>query len=422
MEFSVCFLGIDQAPVKLAYIDPGTGTLLLSMLIGAVSVLIYRFRNSLLKMKYSFHLNGVKEEEGFPIAVFSDDKRYWTTFKPICDEFEKRGQKVIYLTQSKDDPAFDQEYSHVKCEYIGRGQSAFAKLNFLKADIVLSTTPSLDVYQWKRSKDVKYYVHVLHAANDVTCYRMFGIDYYDAIILSGAFQIDQIRKLEKLRGLKEKELPVLGLPYLDEMKKQKNFRERVHEKKTVLLAPSWGKNGILSKYGSRMIDALLSSGYHVVIRPHPQSFVSEAEMIDELMSRYPESDQLEWNRDNDNFDVLSRSDILISDFSGVIFDFSLVFDRPIIYALDSFDDSVYDAWWLKEDLWTIKILPKLGIQLKDENIADIAVTIGECIDSDALKKTRREVREECWANCGESASLIADYLLQKQKELSENNR
>ena len=28
-------------------------------------------------------------------------------------------------------------------------------------------------------------MHIPHAANDITLYRMFGIDYYDAIMLSG---------------------------------------------------------------------------------------------------------------------------------------------------------------------------------------------------------------------------------------------
>ena len=49
---------------------------------------------------------------------------------------------------------------------------------------------------------------------------------------------------------------------------------------------------------------------------------SEKEMLDSLMSKYPD---LEWNFDNDNFDILNRADLLISDFSGVIFDFALVF-------------------------------------------------------------------------------------------------
>ena len=53
-------------------------------------------------------------------------------------------------------------------------------------------------------------------------------------------------------------------------------------------------------------------------------------MLKEIQAQYPDSAQLEWNRDTDNYEVLKRADILISDFSGVIFDFALVYDKPVI--------------------------------------------------------------------------------------------
>jgi CDP-glycerol glycerophosphotransferase (TagB/SpsB family) len=114
-----------------------------------------------------------------------------------------------------------------------------------------------------------------------------------------------------------------------------------------------------------MIRTLLDTGYHIIVRPHPQSYSSEKEMLENLQAKFPNSEQLEWNRDNDNFEVLRRSDIMISDFSGVVFDFALVFDRPVIYADVSFDKGVYDASWLEEELWTYEILPKIGVQLTE---------------------------------------------------------
>ena len=95
------------------------------------------------------------------------------------------------MTASHDDPALVKNYEHVKCMFIGEGNKAYAKLNMLKADIVLSSTPGLDVYQWKRSRDVKYYVHILHAVSDASMYRMFGIDYYDSILLTGSYQAEE---------------------------------------------------------------------------------------------------------------------------------------------------------------------------------------------------------------------------------------
>ena len=109
----------------------------------------------------------------------------------------------------------------------------------------------------------------------------------------------------------------------------------------------------------------------MIVRPHPQSFQSETEMIEELMKKYPESDKLEWNRDRDNFDVLNRSDILVSDFSGVVFDFTLIFDKPMIYTDPDFDLAPYDAWWLDRPLWTMSALPRLGEKLTPEGEANM---------------------------------------------------
>lgn len=406
------------------YIDPGTGSMLFTILIGVLSAGIYALKNMIIKIR--FYISGGKQEKAnknkIPFVIFTDDKRYWNVFKSVCDEFEKRGQALTYMTASPDDPALNTTYEHIKCEFIGEGNKAFAKLNMLNADIVLSTTPGLDVYQWKRSRDVKCYVHLLHAPNDVIAYKMFGLDYFDTLLLSGEYQIGQIRELERLRNLPPKELKVVGMTYMDQMKKRFDSSEKPESAETtVLLAPSWTENGILSRYGGKIIDALLETGYHIVIRPHPQSYVSEKAMLDSLMSKYPNSSQLEWNKDNDNFDILMRSDILISDFSGVIFDFALVFDKPIIYADTSFDKAPLDACWLEDDLWTFSILPKIGMQLSNDNLNDIKQLIDSCMNDPRFQEGRNVAREETWQNIGVSAKLTVDYLLQKYRELNKGN-
>lgn len=401
------------------YIDPGTGSMLFTILIGVIGAGIYSIRMLMIKLR--FKLSGGKVEAGdkkIPLAIFSDDKRYWNIFEPICRELDSHGRDVVYMTASPDDPALDCKYEHVKAEFIGEGNKAFAKLNFLRASILLSTTPGLNVYQWKRCKDVDYYVHIPHAANDITLYRMFGIDYYDAVLLSGDYQISDIRALEEMRKLPAKDMLKVGIPYMDEMAKRLETAGPASEHpRTVLLAPSWGKSAILSVYGGRIIDVLLKTGYHVIVRPHPQSFTSEKEMIDRLMKEYPDSEQLEWNRDRDNFEVLRRSDILISDFSGVIFDFSLVYDKPIIYTDPNFDLSVYDAWWLDKKLWTLSALPRLGMQLTEENMENLKDLIDSCIGDNRFAEGRREVKAETWAHEGEGARRAAQYLMNKYDEL-----
>ena len=404
------------------YIDPGTGSMLFTILIGVLGALIYALRNSWMKLKVLF-LGGRSREKsssGTPFVFFTDSKRYWTIFKPLCDEMEKRGETVLYLTASPDDPLLEEKYTHIKTEFIGEGNRAYARMNMLQADVVLSSTPGLDVYQWKRSRNVSWYVHVLHAANGVTCYRMFGVDYYDALLLSGEYQIREVRELEAQRHLPEKECVLAGLPHMDALlKKLQDHGPAPEHGTTVLLAPSWGPSSIFNRFGEQMIENLCKTGYHIILRPHPQSMVSEKELIARLRSRFPESEKLEWNFDNDNFDVLYRSDLLISDYSGVVFDFALVFDRPVIYADVSFDFEPYDAGWLNNEMWTFRALPKVGVQLTPENADRLPELIEESLHSRAFADGRREAVAETWANQGNSIPAIADYLTAARRRLQE---
>ena len=130
-----------------------------------------------MKKKIGFHLMNGRSNRNEYINLFIH--RSWNVFKPICDEFEKRGIDLLYLTQSDDDPALSQKYNHVKVEFIGEGNKGFARLNFLKAEIFLSTTP--------------------------------GLDYYDAVLTTGENQVELIRKIEDLRpSITKKEIVTVG--------------------------------------------------------------------------------------------------------------------------------------------------------------------------------------------------------------------
>lgn len=403
------------------YIDPGTGSMLFTILIGVLGAAFYSARMLFIKLRY--RLGGGKVEaldKKIPLVIFSDGKQYWKVFAPICKELSARGQEVVYYTMSEDDPALSANLPGMTAEFIGEDNRAFTKLNFLKANVVFSTTPGLDVYQWKRSKDVDFYVHIPHAPNDITLYRMFGIDYYDSILLSGDYQVKQIRQMEAKRELPAKDLKLVGIPYMDDMAARLDSvgAAEPHER-TVLLAPSWGDSALFGVYGGKIIEKLLETGYHVIVRPHPQSFKSEKELMDKLMEKFPNSDKLEWNRDSDNFEVLRRSDILISDFSGVTFDFSLIYDKPVIYTTPNFDLGPYDAWWMDEPLWTTTILPHIGAELTEDKMDSLKELIDTCIEDPRYAEGRKKAKAETWANAGTGAKAVADYLQEKLATLTE---
>lgn len=400
------------------YIDPGTGSMLVTIIISLISTVIYASRGFFISLKQGLFKNKEDIDKDMKsVVIFSDDKRYWNVFEPICLEFEKRKKDIYYYTMSEDDLALKLNSDYIHARYIGSGNKAFWIMNNLHANICLSTTPGLDVYQWKRSKYVNRYIHIMHTIDELLGYKMFGLDFYDEILTTGQFQEEYVRKIEALRMLKAKKIHVVGSTYLDVMAKRyseytKNDTE--NSTKTILLAPSWGKEAIFSKFGDNIIDALISTGYRIIIRPHPQSYKSELDLITRLTNKYPESENIIWDNNVDNFESLCKADIMITDFSSVMFDFCFVFNKPLIYANVNMDDSQYDACWLDEPVWRLKILPDIGHQLNENDFSNIKLIIDDAINNANTNEKLFSIKEYAWQYKGESVVNTVDYLLDEK--------
>ena len=116
--------------------------------------------------------------------------------------------------------------------------------------------------------------------------------------------------------------------------------------------------------------------------------------------------------------MLKRADILISDFSGIIFDFSLVYDKPVIYADTEFDNSPYDSWWVDMPYWTFTTLPRIGQKLTTDNFGSLKKMIDTCIEDPKYAQGRQEARVETWEYKGQGTQRAVEYLLNKYQELT----
>jgi hypothetical protein len=397
--------------MRLLYIDPGTGSMLFSILIGAAATAFFLLRALVIKAKVFFSGGRKTDLSSAPYVIYCEGKQYFNVFKPILDEFERRGIGIVYLASSEDDPVFEMKAAHIKAEYIGEGNRAFARLNMLNAGFVLMTTPGLGVYQLKRSRLVKHYSHILHATGDAAMYRLFGIDYFDSVLLTGAYQADDVRSLEKLRGLPEKQLVTIGCTYLDvHAEKIKQIPKETSHVFTVLVSPSWGQSALLSRYGEKLLSPLVNTGWRIIVRPHPQSKKSEGAMLRNLAEKY--KDAIEWDYERENIYSLSKADVMISDFSGIIFDYVFLFDRPVIYVKQDIDLRPYDADDLGgiERLWQFRTLAEIGVELKEEFFASIADVIKNASDSTELRAARQRAKAEAWQHIGNAGKLAADFI------------
>lgn len=414
MILSVIVLFIIIQSSLFCYIDPGTGSLLFSALFGIIGTLFFLSKALLIKLKTFSFADKINKKENISkakIIIYGEDKRYYNVFKPIIEELINLEIPTIYYSSSYDDKIFEIKSDFLKSEFIGTGNKAYAKLNFIEADICLMTTPNLDVFQLKRSKGVKKYVHITHSSAETSTYCLYSLDFFDAVFLNGEHQIRDIRELENKRNTIIKDLYVVGNPYLDELSKMKEtITKENNNKKTILIAPSWGMNCLFRRFGEKLLDDIVNSDYNIIIRPHPQSLISDKDIIDKFQNRYKYKNNVEWDFNRVNIYSLSKADIMISDFSGVIFDYAFLFEKPVIIPSFTFDKRGTDAIEIDEEVWTFETIPKISFKLDENNFSNISQIIEDSINNETLKNNILKAKEEAYMYEGQASKRAAQFL------------
>ena len=139
-------------------------------------------------------------------------------------------------------------------------------------------------------------------------------------------------------------------------------------------------------------------------------------MLDRLEARYKDNANIVWDYERDNIYSLKKADIMISDFSGIIFDYTFLCDKPVIYVADNIDLRPYDAYDLGKELWQFETLKKMGIKLDENNFENIAEVIKNASDSKELSEQRKIAKETAWMNIGNAGKNIVDFMIQKEKK------
>ncbi|WP_289748734.1 CDP-glycerol glycerophosphotransferase family protein, partial [Helicobacter bilis] len=437
------------------------------------------------------------KQENHKLVFYSEGKQYHNVFKPILTYLDSISYPYTYLTSSKEDfelytkdldskkdsiqklestttchtePLGEvsnietkKDISHLRTqydknlesnntnkhttqnhnpnaqfEYIGSSDSpkAISRLNSLKADIVMMSTPQLDILQIKRSKGVKHYSHIIHSLPHVDIYEIFALDYFDSVFTNSIIHTDFIHEVERVRNLKTKEVVITGCTYLDILQeklqdykglddeKKIHFFPKTNTKTTILLAPSWGREALLSKYGMKLIQPFIDSNFNLIIRPHPQSYNSEKELLDSLREQTKDCSNIVWDNNRDNIYALHCADMMIGDFSGVIFDFVCLFEKPVLTPTFDFNIVGYDLEDIYETPWVKDALTKIGKSIEPSEFDRLPSVIESLLQDkegyDKLKENIREMKALLWEYQGVGGIKTAQEILRIEKEILES--
>ena len=172
---------------------------------------------------------------------------------------------------------------------------------------------------------------------------------YDLILLPGEYHKEEFIMRFKLKEDDER-LKVVGWPRVDDLTNGDHDRESVMKsigidpnKKTIMYAPTWGWGFGTDNFFARWFDhpveaferlckEIASQNCNFVVRLHHLSLQNNNEVLIEVAKKYGvlwQATEIS-NFQEDPYQFLRVTDVLISDLSGIIAEF-MVLDRPVIY-------------------------------------------------------------------------------------------
>ena len=148
--------------------------------------------------------------------------------------------------------------------------------------------------------------------------------------------------------------------------------------------------------------------------------IIEKDFIEKMIKKYSTYENISWNFDASNLEILSKTDVLISDFSCVMFDFAFLFNKPFIYVDTKFNFDITDIADLDETPYKYRLVDIIGKGIKMEELENVDVNelIEKVCSETSFEKIQKE-KDFAWAYQGQAAARAVDFLTEKQKELSD---
>ena len=387
------------------YIDPGTGSLLISALIGILATILYSVKGVFYKASLLVSATGKKNLADFSgqIVFFSEGKAYWRVYKPVIEELIEKKQKIIYLSADKEDDGLLISSEYVETHYLGKINQAIFILNRLRAKMCVMTTPQLDVISLKRSKHVEHYCHIIHSPTDIHAYKKFAFDFYDSVLCSSLSQITNLRYLEKERQTKPKQLFKTGCTYYDVFQPT-----NVKKGDSILLAPTWGDRSFFKFHGKEMLTNLLDGGHKIIFRPHPQSWISDKELMADIVSTFGANPNLIIDKETSGEKSILNSKLLICDItSGMLFDMAFAYKKPVVAINFEWADGGYEASDLNSETAAIALLKDVGEIVNVQDMKSISETISKNTD----KVISKEIIRKHIFNFQNSGKIAAEQIV-----------
>ena len=362
------------------------------------------------------------------IVFYAENKASMDYFGSLISELtEKMNLQICYVTSVKDDPILDTKNQRILPFYIGDGTVRTKFFLTLKAKILVLDMPDLDQFHIKRSKIYPvHYVYLFHSMFSIHSYlRKGAIDNYDTIFCVGPHHMNEIRETEKIYELKPKNLVKFGFGRLDTLlEKKENFQiTNSDTKDLIIIAPTYGDNNLLEKYGIKLIEILLKSNFRVILRPHLRTLKNSTKLIGSINEKFKKNPNFILEKGDIPFDSYHNSKCMISDWSGISLEYAFIFERPVIFIDVPKKVLNPNSSDISLEPIEISIRKRIGHVVSPNSLEEIPLIIKDLEkNAQIFNKQIKEILSMTVYNIGESAKIGAKYIQQINVEGSVGNQ
>ena len=350
------------------------------------------------------------------LIFYSEGGEHWPHLGPIVRNIiDVIRHPVVYVSSKQSDPGLRVRSPLLKTFCISSGASLANFFKSLEADVMVMTMPDLESFYIKRSPRCRHYSYIFHSpVSTHMIYQPGAFDHYDSIFCVGPHHEGEIRRREEMRGDPPKQLFRHGYGRLDDLmaKVPAVVSGSGDEPTHVLVAPSWGPNGIFETVGVVLLKTLLDAGYRVTARPHPQTLKLAGDCIAEIRNTFSNNSNFCLETDMGAKESFYRSDVMVCDWSGAALDYAFGLLKPVIFIDMPRKVNNPDYQALGIDPLEVTIRSRIGKIFDPKDFSGLPAAITEMKrNAAAIVETIRGERSRWIYNLGDSAGVAAGELV-----------
>lgn len=260
-------------------------------------------------------------------------------------ECNRQGLTVLLAVCS----ASDQEEQELSKRYKSTVKNlffgSFADAAKIKCKAVVTASSGLDRVIFPT--EASYFIHMPHSLASLhMIYPSGAFDGYDMLFACGPHHVREFKAICGTESLTYR--PALAVGYGKQDLLERDYKSRSasrnhSNKKHILLAPSWGPDNLLDRFGANLLQALESEGFRVTVRPHPLFILEQAPVIAELTAFCSSSENCFFESSLTGDNAIYTADLLIGDYSGASFEFYSLRGKPVL-SVDVGKKVVNEHW------------------------------------------------------------------------------